>query len=281
MGIVFMIQRKNGEAVNQFEKALALEPNFLDPLYRIVAIYAGQQETKRAISRVEAQIKAAPQNPFFYNLLGRLSEMSKDPVKAEANYRKAIEINPNIPELYVSLAGFYVRAKTIDKAIGGYNAAIQKDPNSLSAHMGLGMIYDSQKNYEKAKEYYQKALKINPKFPPAANNLAYLYAEQGENIDQALNLAQDAKAQVPEDPHISDTLGWIYYKKNIFGRAVSYLKEASEKIPDNAMIRYHLGMAYFKNDNVAMAKKELAKALELDPRFPAAGEARATLKNLS
>jgi hypothetical protein len=30
-----------------------------------------------------------------------------------------------------------------------------------------------------------------------------------------------------------------------------------------------------------MAKKELAKALELDPRFPAAGEARATLKNLS
>ena len=96
----------------------------------------------------------------------------------------------------------------------------------------------------------------------------------------ALNLAQDAKAQVPDDPHISDTLGWIYYKKNIYGRAVSYLKEASEKVPDNPVIRYHLGMAYFKNDNKAMAKKELAKAIELNPKFPGAEEAKATLKGL-
>ena len=96
----------------------------------------------------------------------------------------------------------------------------------------------------------------------------------------ALNLAQDAKAQVPDDPHISDTLGWIYYKKNIYGRAVSYLKEASEKVPDNPVIRYHLGMAYFKNDNKPMAKKELAKAIELNPKFPGAEEAKATLKGL-
>lgn len=34
-----------------------------------------------------------------------------------------------------------------------------------------------------------------------------------ENIDETLNLAQSAKREVPEDPHISDTLGWIYYKK--------------------------------------------------------------------
>jgi Flp pilus assembly protein TadD len=173
-----------------------------------------------------------------------------------------------------------VRTNSIDKAIEGYNTAIQKDPNSISAYMGLGMIYDSRKDVAKAKEYYQKALKINPRFPPAANNLAYLYAEDGENIDLALNLAQDAKAQVPDDPHISDTLGWIYYKKNIYGRAVSYLKEASEKVPDNPIIRYHLGMAYLKSDNKAMAKKELAKAIELNPKFPGAEEAKAALKTL-
>ncbi len=98
--------------------------------------------------------------------------------------------------------------------------------------MGLGIIYDTQKKYDKAKEYYQKALKINPKFSPAANNLAYLYAEKGENIDEALNLAQSAKEQFPEDAHISDTLGWVYYKKNLFTLAITYLKEASEKIPE-------------------------------------------------
>jgi tetratricopeptide (TPR) repeat protein len=123
-------------------------------------------------------------------------------------------------------------------------------------------------------------LKINPKFPPAANNLAYLYAESGENIDEALALAQEAKRQVPDDPNISDTLGWVLYHKNIFSGAIPYLKEASEKIPDNPVVRYHLGMAYYKNDNKEMAKKELTVALKSDPKFPGAEKAKETLQAL-
>ncbi|MGB7575680.1 MAG: tetratricopeptide repeat protein, partial [Thermodesulfobacteriota bacterium] len=193
---------------------------------------------------------------------------------------KAIEMNPNVAGFHGSLAIFYIRQNRTEKAIEEYNAALQKAPDSLPALMGLGMIYDTQKKYDKAKEYYQKALKINPKFAPAANNLAYLYAEKGENIDEALNLAQSAKEQFPDDPHISDTLGWVYYRKNIFTRAITYLKEANEKISDNSMIRYHLGMAYYKNGDKEDAKRELRKALELDPKFTGAEEAKNTLTKI-
>ena len=124
-----------------------------------------------------------------------------------------------------------------------------------------------------------KAFK-NPKFPPAANNLGYLYAERNENIDEALNLAQSAKEQVPDDPHISDTLGWIFYKKNIYSRAIVYLKEANEKITDNPIIKYHLGMAYFKNGDKEQSKRELKRALELAPKFDGSEEAKATLKEI-
>jgi Flp pilus assembly protein TadD len=104
--------------------------------------------------------------------------------------------------------------------------------------------------------------------------------DQGGNIDEALNLAQEAKRQFPDDPHISDTLGWAYYKKNIFSRAVTYLKEANEKITDNPAMRYHLGMAYYKNGNKEEAKRELKKALELDPKFIGAEEAKEVLQSL-
>ena len=134
---------------------------------------------------------------------------------AEANLKKAIELAPNLPSLQISLANFYMRQKMMDKAKSQYAAVVEKTPNNLSALMALGMIYESEKNFDKAQESYEKALKINPNFPPAANNLAYLYAERGGNIDVALNLAQKAKEQVPDDPNISDTLGWIYYKKNV------------------------------------------------------------------
>jgi Flp pilus assembly protein TadD len=189
-------------------------------------------------------------------------------------------MNPNVAGFHSSLAAFYIRQNRTEKATEEYNATLQKAPGSLSALMGLGMIYDTQKKYDKAKEYYQKALKVNPKFAPAANNLAYLYAEKGESIDEALSLAQSAKEQFPDDPHISDTLGWVYYKKNIFTRAITYLKEANEKISNNSTMRYHLGMAYYKNGDNELAKKELRRALELDPKFSDAEEARNTLAKL-
>jgi len=77
---------------------------------------------------------------------------------------------------------------------------------------------------------------------------------------------------------MADTLGWVYYRKNVYTRAIVYLKEAAEKLPNQPMVRYHLGMAYHKNGNADLARKELTKALELDPKFKGNEEARAILQ---
>ena len=213
-------------------------------------------------------------------MLGSLEEINKNTDKAEGLFKKAIELNPNVTNFYLSLGTFYARQKMVDKALKEFNTAFQKNPNSLPVVMSLGILYETQKNYDKAVEYYQKALKINPKFAPAANNLAFRYAEKGEKIDEALNLAQMAKEQFPDDPHIADTLGWVFYKKNIYTRAIVYFKEALEKLKDNPTIHYHLGLAYMKNGDKDQARRELKKALELDPKFSEAEEAKATLDKI-
>ena len=68
--------------------------------------------------------------------------------------------------------------------------------------------------------------------------------------------------------------------KNVFSRAIVYLKEANEKVTGNPFMRYHLGMAYYKNGNKEEAKRELKKALALDPRFPGAEEAKKTIEEI-
>jgi Flp pilus assembly protein TadD len=77
---------------------------------------------------------------------------------------------------------------------------------------------------------------------------------------------------------MSDTLGWVYYRKNVYTRAIVYLKEAADKLPDQATVRYHLGMAYYKNGQVEQAKKELNRALQLDPNLPGAAEVKEILQ---
>jgi tetratricopeptide (TPR) repeat protein len=143
--------------------------------------------------------------------------------------------------------------------------------------MLLGTLYDTQGKPQKANEYYEKALKINPKFATAANNLAWNYVEHGKNIDAALALAQTAKEQMPDNPQVMDTLGWIYYKKKAYLQAIDQLRGSAEKMTDNPVVRYHLGMAYYKYGNTRLAEKELQQALQLSRDFPGAQEAQEAL----
>ena len=143
-----------------------------------------------------------------------------------------------------------------------------------------GVLYEKEQQYDQARREYETALKVDPNFIPAANNLAWLYAERGGNIDRALALAQLAKEKYPDDPSISDTLGWVYYKKNAYIKAVSLLRESAEKLPRNPIVRFHLGMAYAKTGEKGLARKELAESLKLENSFPGAEEAQKTLKEL-
>ena len=280
LGLLRRGQKKEQEALSLFEKALSLNTNHVDALAQIVAIDLSKGDSEKALKRITTQIETSPRNPVFYDLLAKLYAAKKEYKKAEESYQKAIELDPGYLTAYLDLGNFYAQGKQFDQAIKKLDEAIKVNPNVAQIYMIRGVIYDAQQKYSQAKAEYEKALEIDPRFVPAANNLAWIYAEQGGNIDRALTLAQMAKEKYPEDPAISDTLGWIFYKKNVFLKAVSLLEESAEKLPKNPIVRYHLGMAYYKSGQNGLAKKELSESLKLGKGFPGSDEAEKTLKEL-
>jgi tetratricopeptide (TPR) repeat protein len=147
--------------------------------------------------------------------------------------------------------------------------------------MMMGILNDLKNQPQKANEYYQKVLDLNKDFYPAANNLAWNYAEHGGSLDIAFGLAQKAREANPNDPGIGDTLGWIYYKKGIYGTALGLLKESSEKVKNsNPTILYHLGMAAYKTGDETLARDALGKAVGSGQAFPGVDEAKKTLTSL-
>jgi len=79
---------------------------------------------------------------------------------------------------------------------------------------------------------------------------------------------------------VSDTLGWIYYKKGLASQAVSALNSAVAKAPQNATFQYHLGLAMVAAGDGQGGRKALEKALALDPKFEGAGEARKAIASI-
>jgi len=216
----------------------------------------------------------------IHALKGDLYMAQRDKTKAQEAYKAALGAQPDYLPPYYALARILLSDNKQEEAIAQYKAALEKNPNQAGPHMLIGTIYDMQKKHDLSKEHYRSALKINPDFAPAANNLAYLLAEKGENLDEALGLAQKAKEKLSQDPGVMDTLGWIYFKKGLYDSAIGELSESAEKLPDNPVVFYHLGMAHLKKGDKEKARQALEKALALSKDFDQAAEARKVLTEL-
>ena len=124
---------------------------------------------------------------------------------------------------------------------------------------------DSAGQRDKARPLYEQILKIQPDHPIALNNLAYMLAESGADLDQAMTMAQRAKQKLPQDSNVADTLGWIYIKKNLSDPAITIFRELVRVEPDRSTYHFHLAMALAQKGDKASAKKELEAALRKQP----------------
>ena len=280
LGLIARSNKNPVEALVHFEQALKAKPDFIEPLAQIATIKASQGKLAEARDRIKQHRELVPKNPLVYNLLGQLFTATKEYDQAEASFKQAIALNDAILESYTGLAGLYLQTKRLDEAIREYETALAKNPKLAPAHMMIGMIHESRQQYDQAQTRYQEAVRINPRFAPAANNLAWLMVERGGNVDVALGYAQTAREVTPTDPNVADTLGWIYYQKKVYLKAVSLLKEAADQLHENPVILYHYGMAQYRNENKPEARKALEKSLQLNANHPGASEAKATLEEL-
>jgi tetratricopeptide (TPR) repeat protein len=139
------------------------------------------------------------------------------------------------------------------------------------------MILEAQHKTEEARKRYERILQIDPNAVVAANNLAWLDVERNQDLDLALQLAQRAKQHLSSDSRVNDTLGWIYYKKNLPQQALPLLEESVRGDPNNPLHQYHLGMTYLRAGDWNKARPPLERALKLNPDFGAAAEAKNAL----
>jgi Flp pilus assembly protein TadD len=107
-----------------------------------------------------------------------------------------------------------------------------------------------------------------------------IYLEEGQNLNQALELAQTAVQQLPDSPEVSDTLGSVYLKQNLPALAVRPFELSASKDPGNPLYHYHLGLALARTGDKVKAREALGRALALGKSFDGLPEAKRVLASL-
>jgi predicted Zn-dependent protease len=136
-------------------------------------------------------------------------------------------------------------------------------PNTLRAQLPLAEILLLQGQTDRAIEVYEQILAAHPGELLARNNLAYLYAEKGKNLDRAYAWAAELVRAFPKEGNWRDTLGWVCYRAGRREEALEHLREAVRLAPERAALHYHLGQVLLAADQPQEAAEALRKALQL------------------
>ena len=183
-------------------------------------------------------------------------------------------------EIYGRMAEAYRRKGDLHDATASLEKARAIQPENLSVLSNLALVLDEGGQWSEAKKVYEAALKLDPNNAISLNNLAYLEAEHGGDLNQAQTLAQRAKQFLPNRPEVADTLGWIYLKRNLPDNAVDIFADLVRTNPHASTFHYHLGQAYQQRGDKVAAVRELNAALRENPAAPEQKEIKDLLQRI-
>jgi Flp pilus assembly protein TadD len=166
---------------------------------------------------------------------------------------------------FLRIGEAYRRKGDFPNAIVALQKAREIVPENGVVLSTLALVLEAAERWTEARQVYEVVIKLDPNNAVALNNLAYLLSEHGGDLNDALTKAQRAKQLLPGLSEVSDTLGWIYLKKNLTDNAIDIFKDLVTKVPSSAIFRYHLGMAYSQKGDKTRALKELQDALKFNP----------------
>lgn len=253
------------EAEASLQKLRARFPGDSRLVLGLADIYFRSGRSQDAFKMIEAEAAKKPEDESLRNAAVVIALRTGHMDYAEKVLRALMAKEPGNVDHKVKLAEALRRTDRVDQAIAMLQEARKLEPANSEVSLQLAMTLDIIGRQDQSLPLYQDVMKKEPNNIVALNNVAYILAEDGKDLDQALTLAQRAKQQAPNNDDITDTLGLIYVKKNLTDNAISLYLDLVKRQPNNPLYHYHLGMAQLQKGNRAAARQSLQTALQLKP----------------
>ncbi len=285
LGILAMKEGHLQEAEGIFRKDYADHPQDGRALVGVVEVLAAQGHYDQAIQVMQAEVDKNPTHNDLRLALGNLAVRAGNYDLAIGQFQAVLN---GLDKNSKSRGDVYFRLGETLRKKGDLNGAVQalykaKDAlpvNSMVVEeLALALQFSGRK--QEARDAYEQAIKLDPQNGVALNNLAFLMADTGlGDLDTALTYAQRAKQAMPNLSEVSDTLGWIYLKKNMSDNAKDVFQTLVNEKPENSTYRFHLGMAYAQKGDKPKALQELQRALHSGPSKEEEGKIKDLISKL-
>jgi len=200
MGSVYLNQNQNAAAREMFERGLRQSASYPDTLpdtwNNLGVISTRENNLGEAIQDFENALKINPNHLLSLDNLGNAYRLQKRWADARQVLDRALSIAPNDPEANYSMGMVYAQTDDTTKAYDYLQRALQARPDYPEALNNLGVLYLVTQRPDEAVTAFQRCIRVAPAFDQAYLNLARVYVLKGER-DQARDLLNQLLKQHP------------------------------------------------------------------------------------
>jgi tetratricopeptide (TPR) repeat protein len=276
-------RRHPADAQRQLSRALRQSPGSYELLAALTRLDVETGQAARALRRLDAVVGSQLAVPRVLLLRAELLSLAGELRRAEADALKAFEADPQLPGAVDLLFAIYQRQGKLAEALRAFEEADSVGVLHPGARVLLGRLHLSQGRSDDARSAYEAVIELNPENAGAKNDLAYLLAVEGRDLERAQTLAEQAQRALPDQPEAIDTVGYVYFRRghheaalHQFRRATALAEAQRGEAP--AIFHYHAGLTLSALERDAEAAVAFERALALDSGFAGAADARRRLE---
>jgi tetratricopeptide (TPR) repeat protein len=218
---------------------------------------------KLAIEQYQEIIKLEPDSVDNHLLLGRLYRLNNDLLKAEAEFKIAVKLDPTSEDAATTLALLYTEENDSTRA-AQVLSSVPDASRSAKMYSVLGYTYEQEKQYKKAIDAYRKATELDRDNLDAIRGLAQNLMNDGQT-DAALEQYKVIADANPEDAQTYLRMAEIYRRNGKFDEALDNLTRAQSMVQESVEVPYSFAAVYQaqgRYDEAAKVLQELLKKTE-------------------
>lgn len=298
LGRIYVEKKQYNDALAQFEIVEAVEPQNLHIKLKVAFTMIEVKQYEGAIRRLEEIVEKTPEADKIRFYLGAIYEEIKNypaaiqqfsHIEKESSYYpdaiihtaflqknigqfdkglmtlegglRTVKDNAQMYALYIS---FLEEKKDYDKALMVVEQAQEKFPTSAQLQFFAGSLWEKKGNSEKAMASLKQVIALDPNHVQGLNFLAYLYAQNDTQLEEAEKLVRRALKHKPDDGFILDTLGWVLFKRGQVSESLHALEKAFKIESGEGIIAEHLGDVYAHRQLSDKALAMYLKAAEVE-----------------
>lgn len=189
------------QAIEVYNKLIAMAPNMPDLYSNLANIYYIKGEFDLAISNYQTAITLNP-NKSWTSIIAQTmgfvyQENKADPEAAISAYQTAYVLTPDDIDIYVNLGSAFYDKEDYANALAIYRQALELQPYNPKIHCNLGFLYWGKGNTEEAIKSYELAIKYNKNYDIAYNNLGVIYLDDLGRVNKSIELFKKAVESNP------------------------------------------------------------------------------------